>query len=46
MSNPSDRLYTAEHEWVRIDGDVAVEIKPGTQSAEIITIKERGITTE
>lgn len=27
-----------------LDGDVAVEIKPGTQSAEIITIKERGIT--
>lgn len=27
-----------------LDGDVAVEIKPGTQSAEVITIKDRGIT--
>lgn len=27
-----------------LDGDVPVEIKPGTQSAEIITVKERGIT--
>ena len=27
-----------------LDGDVTVEIKPGTQSAEVITVKERGIT--
>lgn len=27
-----------------LDGEVRVEIKPGTQSAEIITVKERGIT--
>lgn len=27
-----------------LDGEVAVEIKPGTQSADIITIKDRGIT--
>ena len=27
-----------------LDGDVMVEIKPGTQSAEVITIKDRGIT--
>ncbi len=27
-----------------LDGDVAVEIKPGTQSAEVITVKDRGIT--
>lgn len=27
-----------------LDGDVSVEIKPGTQSAEILTVKERGIT--
>ncbi|MER3389910.1 MAG: molecular chaperone DnaJ [Microcella sp.] len=27
-----------------LDGDVSVELKPGTQSAEIITIKDRGIT--
>jgi molecular chaperone DnaJ len=27
-----------------LDGDVEVEIKPGTQSAEVITVKARGIT--
>jgi molecular chaperone DnaJ len=27
-----------------LDGDIAVEIKPGTQSAEVITVKDRGIT--
>ncbi len=27
-----------------LDGDIAVEIKPGAQSAEVITIKDRGIT--
>lgn len=27
-----------------LDGDVPVEIKPGTQSADVITIKDRGIT--
>jgi len=27
-----------------LDGEVAIEIKPGTQSAEIITVKDRGIT--
>ena len=27
-----------------LDGDIPVEIKPGTQSAEIITVKARGIT--
>lgn len=27
-----------------LDGDVSVELKPGTQSAEILTIKDRGIT--
>jgi molecular chaperone DnaJ len=26
-----------------LDGDVDVEIRPGTQSAEVITIKDRGI---
>ena len=24
MSHPSDRVYSKEHEWVRVDGDVAV----------------------
>lgn len=27
-----------------LDGDIEVEIKPGTQSAEVITIRDRGIT--
>ncbi|MBC7518825.1 MAG: molecular chaperone DnaJ [Microbacteriaceae bacterium] len=27
-----------------LDGEVTIEIKPGTQSAEVITIKDRGIT--
>ncbi|MET1043768.1 MAG: DnaJ C-terminal domain-containing protein, partial [Microbacteriaceae bacterium] len=27
-----------------LDGEVTVEIKPGTQSAEVITVKDRGIT--
>jgi molecular chaperone DnaJ len=27
-----------------LDGDVTVELKPGTQSAEVITVKDRGIT--
>lgn len=27
-----------------LDGEVPIEIKPGTQSAEIITIKDRGVT--
>ena len=27
-----------------LDGEVTLEIKPGTQSAEVITIKDRGIT--
>jgi molecular chaperone DnaJ len=27
-----------------LDGDVTIEIKPGTQSAEVITVKDRGIT--
>lgn len=27
-----------------LDGDIAIEIKPGTQSADVITLKDRGIT--
>ncbi|HWR84754.1 MAG TPA: molecular chaperone DnaJ [Rhodoglobus sp.] len=27
-----------------LDGEVAIDIKPGTQSAEVITVKERGVT--
>jgi len=27
-----------------LDGDVALEIKPGTQSGEVLTVKDRGVT--
>ncbi len=27
-----------------LDGDIPVEIKPGTQSSEVLTVRERGIT--
>tara|TARA_R110002126_G_scaffold45456_11_gene128880 strand:- start:4729 stop:5823 length:1095 start_codon:yes stop_codon:yes gene_type:complete len=27
-----------------LDGDVEIEVKPGTQSADVITVKERGVT--
>jgi molecular chaperone DnaJ len=27
-----------------LDGEVSIEVKPGTQSADIVTVKERGIT--
>ena len=27
-----------------LDGDVTIEIKPGTQSADVVTIKDRGVT--
>lgn len=27
-----------------LDGDVTLDIRPGTQSAEVITVKERGVT--
>ncbi|HWH26889.1 MAG TPA: molecular chaperone DnaJ [Pseudolysinimonas sp.] len=27
-----------------IDGDISIEVKPGTQSADIITVRDRGVT--
>jgi molecular chaperone DnaJ len=27
-----------------LDGDVTIEVKPGTQSADVVTIKDRGVT--
>jgi len=27
-----------------LDGDVSIEIRPGTQSADVVTIKDRGVT--
>jgi molecular chaperone DnaJ len=27
-----------------LDGEVTIEVKPGTQSADVVTVKDRGIT--
>ncbi len=27
-----------------LDGDISIDIKPGTQSADVVTLKERGVT--
>ncbi len=40
----ADAILGARTTIESLDGEVAVEIKPGTQSAEIITVKNRGIT--
>ena len=44
-------LYLSEYlesasvgDSITLDGDIPIEIKPGTQSAEIITVKGRGVT--
>jgi len=29
---------------VSLDGEVTIEVKPGTQSADVVTVKDRGIT--
>ena len=40
----TDAILGTESVLKTLDGDVTLEIKPGTQSAEVITVKERGIT--
>lgn len=40
----SDAILGTHVTLASLDGDVLVEIKPGTQSAEIITVRDRGIT--
>jgi molecular chaperone DnaJ len=40
----SDAILGTSTKLQGLDGDVVVEVKPGVQSAEVITIKDRGIT--
>ncbi len=40
----TDAILGAKTVIEGLDGEIAIEIKPGTQSAEIITVKNRGIT--
>lgn len=39
-----DAILGTQTSLKALDGDVLVDIKPGTQSAEVITVKERGVT--
>ena len=40
----TDAILGTRTRLAALDGEVEVEIKPGTQSAEVITIKDRGVT--
>lgn len=40
----TDAILGAESSLEVLDGDITIEIKPGTQSGDIITVKQRGIT--
>jgi molecular chaperone DnaJ len=40
----TDAILGTSSKLPGLDGDVVVEVKPGTQSAEVITVKDRGIT--
>lgn len=40
----TDAILGTQARVKALDGDIDVEVHPGTQSAEVITIKERGIT--
>jgi molecular chaperone DnaJ len=40
----TDAILGAQTKLEGLDGEVVVDVKPGTQSAEVITIKDRGIT--
>ena len=40
----TDAIFGARATLATLDGEVTIEIKPGTQSAEVITVKDRGIT--
>ncbi|AJM77502.1 molecular chaperone DnaJ [Rathayibacter toxicus] len=40
----TDAILGSTATLAALDGDVDIEIKPGTQSAEIVTIKGRGVT--
>jgi len=40
----TDAILGSKTTLKTLDGEVSVEIRPGTQSAEVITIKDRGVT--
>jgi molecular chaperone DnaJ len=40
----TDAILGTRTTLTTLDGEVAVDIRPGTQSAEVITIKDRGVT--
>lgn len=40
----TDAILGARTTLKSLDGDVEIEIRPGTQSAEVITVKDRGVT--
>ena len=40
----TDAILGVTTEIEALDGPVSVEVKPGTQSAEVITVKDRGVT--
>jgi molecular chaperone DnaJ len=39
-----DAIVGTKHTFEGLDGEISVEIKPGTQSADVLTVKNRGIT--
>ncbi|MEO6533233.1 MAG: molecular chaperone DnaJ [Pseudolysinimonas sp.] len=40
----TDAILGTTATLVGLDGDIAIELKPGAQSADIVTVKERGIS--
>ena len=40
----TDAILGTTTMFAGLDGDVTLELKPGTQGADIVTVKERGIT--
>lgn len=40
----TDAVLGTQVSLTSLDGEVAIDIKPGTQSADVVTIKDRGIT--
>jgi molecular chaperone DnaJ len=40
----TDAVLGTQVTLASLDGDVTIDIRPGTQSADVVTIKERGIT--
>jgi molecular chaperone DnaJ len=40
----TDAILGTTTSFTGLDGDITFEIKPGTQGAEVITVKDRGIT--